>query len=82
VGVLYATFLAGLGGSSSSDKVRSITSDARLLPVLGALEASLEDRGGVRASDCGVGTASLLMAEIRERESVMSTKSSSLSSSS
>lgn len=59
---MYDTFLAGLGGSSSSLNVRSITSDALLLPVRGADEGSREEYGGVRESDSGVGAASLLMA--------------------
>ena len=62
----YATFFVGLTGSSSS-LIRSITiaSEVRLLPVRGADDASREDRGGVLVSDCGVGTASLLMVESR-----------------
>ena len=63
LGVLYATFLAGRGGSSSSLKVRSMTSEARLLLVLGAeatVDASREDSGGVLASERGVFEASVL----------------------
>ena len=61
LGVLYATFFAGLAGSSSSLSVRSITSDFRLLPVRGAVEESLEDSGGVRVVDNGLFMASLLI---------------------
>lgn len=46
-GVLYATFFGGRGGSSSSLNVKSMTSDPRLLPVRGAVEASREESGGV-----------------------------------
>lgn len=61
LGVLYVTFFAGLGGSSSSLSVRSMTSDFRLVPVRGAVEESLEDSGGVRVVDNGLFRASLLM---------------------
>jgi hypothetical protein len=61
--VLYATFFAGLGGSSSSLKVKSMTSDFRLLLLLGAdkaVDASREESGGVWASESGVLAASVL----------------------
>lgn len=61
----YATFLGGLTGSSSSEKVRSMTSEVLLLPVLGAVDASRDDNGGVRTMDKGVCVASLLMALTR-----------------
>jgi hypothetical protein len=76
--VWYATFFAGLTGSSSSEKVRSITSEFLLLPGRGADEAS-RDESGVMASERGVGTVSCLIADIRE--SVMSTRSSESESS-
>ena len=44
---MYATFFAGLAGSSSSLNVKSTTSDPRLLPVRGAVDASRDERGGV-----------------------------------
>ena len=74
---MYATFFVGLGGSSSSLNVRSTTSDVRLLPDRGAVDVSLEVSGGV-LSQVGVGAASVLI--VRTRESVISTRSSSLSS--
>jgi hypothetical protein len=64
--VWYATFLAGLGGSSSSLRVRSTTSEGRLLFERGAVDVSLEGSGGV-LSETGVGAASLLMAVTRSR---------------
>jgi len=47
LGVVYATFFAGLAGSSSSLNVKSTTSDPRLPPVRGAVDGSRDERGGV-----------------------------------
>lgn len=62
LGVLYATFFAGLGGSSSSLKVKSTTSAVLFCPDLGAEDVSLDVRGGVLND---VGVDSVLMWRMR-----------------
>lgn len=61
---MYATFFAGLTGSSSSLKVKSTTSDGLFWPERGAVDGSRDGNGGV-LSEVGVGAASVLIAWMR-----------------